>query len=63
MTKVRDADGEIHEGTLIAQSGEEESPGAAIIGGLLSGLALSIPEPQTAIVRDDEGELHEGEIV
>ncbi len=38
------------------------SPGEAIIGGLLNGLMLNIPEPPTAIIRSDDGELHEGTI-
>jgi hypothetical protein len=63
MTRVRNEDGEVHEGTLIVRSGEEESPGAAIIGGLFNGLILSIPPSPTAIIRDEDGELHEGDIV
>ena len=62
MTRLRDKDGEVHEGTEIAKSGDEMSPGEAIIGGLLNGLMLNIPEPPTAIIRSDDGELHEGTI-
>jgi len=31
MTRIRDKDGEVHEGSEIAKSGDEMSPGEAII--------------------------------